>query len=95
MWALLEDPRFTLKVCAQATKRRERLSGPHLRAHDRAARIGTNGHYRGRRTRWWFPRRQQKPGRGFCEERETTAAKPGTHLLVSGLRNIALTDEPG
>lgn len=39
-----EDPRFTLKVYAQATKRRERLSGPHLRAYDRAlewARMGT------------------------------------------------------
>ena len=31
-----EDPRFTLKVYAQATKRRERLSGPHLKAYDRA-----------------------------------------------------------
>jgi integrase len=40
-----EDPRFSLRVYAQATKRRERLSGPHLRAYDRAlewARIGTN-----------------------------------------------------
>jgi hypothetical protein len=39
-----EDPRFTLRVYAQATKRRERLSGPHLRAYDRAvdwARMGT------------------------------------------------------
>jgi integrase len=39
-----EDPRFTLKVYAQATKRRERLSGPHLKAYDRAldwARMGT------------------------------------------------------
>jgi integrase len=31
-----EDPRFTLKVYAQATKRRDRLTGPHLKAHDRA-----------------------------------------------------------
>jgi hypothetical protein len=33
-----------LKVYAQATKRRERLSGPHRRAYDRAlewARMGT------------------------------------------------------
>jgi integrase len=40
-----EDPRFSLRVYAQATKRRERLSGPHLRAYDRAlewARMGTN-----------------------------------------------------
>jgi integrase len=40
------DVRFTLSVYAQATKRRERLSGPHLRAYDRAiewARMGTNG----------------------------------------------------
>jgi hypothetical protein len=40
----LADPRFTLKVYAQATKRRERLYGPHLRAYDRAlewARMGT------------------------------------------------------
>ncbi len=39
-----EDPRFTLRACTQATKRRERLSGPHLRAYDRAlewARMGT------------------------------------------------------
>jgi integrase len=39
------DPRFTLRVYTQATKRRERLSGPHLRAFDRAiewARMGTN-----------------------------------------------------
>ena len=36
--------RFTLTVYAQATKRRERLSGPHLKAYDRAlawARTGT------------------------------------------------------
>ena len=40
------DVRFTLTVYAQATKRRERLSGPHLKAYDRAlewARMGTNG----------------------------------------------------
>jgi integrase len=40
------DVRFTLSVYAQATKRRERLSGPHLRAYDRAiewAQMGTNG----------------------------------------------------
>jgi integrase len=40
-----EDPRFTLRVYAQATKRRERLAGPHLRAYDRAiqwAQMGTN-----------------------------------------------------
>jgi integrase len=39
------DPRFTLRVYAQATKRRERLSGAHLRAYDRAiqwAQMGTN-----------------------------------------------------
>jgi integrase len=39
-----EDPRFTLRCYAQATKRRERLSGPHLQAYDRAlewARMGT------------------------------------------------------
>jgi integrase len=40
-----EDARFTLRVYAQAVKRRERLSGAHLRAFDRAihwARMGTN-----------------------------------------------------
>jgi integrase len=40
-----EDPRFTLRVYAQATKRRDRLSGPHLRAYDSAlewARMGTS-----------------------------------------------------
>ena len=40
-----EDARFTLKVYTQATKRRERLSGAHLRAHDRAlqwAQMGTS-----------------------------------------------------
>ena len=40
-----EDACFTLRVYAQATKRRERLSGAHLRAYDRAihwARMGTN-----------------------------------------------------
>jgi integrase len=40
-----EDPRFTLKAYAQATKRRDRLSGPHLKAYDRAiewARMGTS-----------------------------------------------------
>jgi integrase len=31
-----EDPRFTLRVYAKATKRRDRLSGPHLKAYDRA-----------------------------------------------------------
>lgn len=39
-----EDPRFTLRAYAQATKRRERLSGPHLKAYDRAiewAQLGT------------------------------------------------------
>ena len=39
------DARFTLKVYTQATKRRERLSGGHLRAYDRAiewAQMGTN-----------------------------------------------------
>jgi integrase len=39
-----EDPRFTLRAYAQATTRRERLSGPHLRPYDRAiewARMGT------------------------------------------------------
>lgn len=39
-----EDPRFTLRVYAQATKRRDRLSGPHLKAYDRAlewAQMGT------------------------------------------------------
>lgn len=44
-WLGHTDPRFTLKVYAQATKRRERLSGPHLRAYDRAiqwAQMGTN-----------------------------------------------------
>jgi len=38
------DARFTLSVYAQAITRRERLSGPHLRAYDRAiewARMGT------------------------------------------------------
>jgi integrase len=40
-----EDPRFTLKVYAQATKRRDRLTGPHLKAYDRAlewAQMGTS-----------------------------------------------------
>jgi integrase len=40
-----EDARFTLRVYTGATKRRERLSGPHLRAYDRAiewARMGTS-----------------------------------------------------
>ena len=40
-----EDPRFTLKVYPQATKRRERLSGPHRKAYDRAlewAQMGTS-----------------------------------------------------
>ena len=39
-----EDPRFTLRVYAQATKRRDRLTGPHLKAFDRAlewAQMGT------------------------------------------------------
>lgn len=38
------DPRFTLRCYTRATRRRERLSGPHLRAYDRAlewARMGT------------------------------------------------------
>jgi integrase len=41
-----EDPRFTLRVYTQATKRRDRLAGPHLRAYDRAiewAQMGTHG----------------------------------------------------
>jgi integrase len=39
------DARFTLRTYAQATRRRERLSGPHLKAYDRAiewARMGTS-----------------------------------------------------
>src|SRR5438046_6623227 len=38
------DPRFTLRCYTQAARRRERLSGPHLRAYHRAlgwARMGT------------------------------------------------------
>jgi integrase len=40
-----EDPRFTLRVYTQATKRRERLSESHRRAFDQAlqwAQMGTN-----------------------------------------------------
>lgn len=40
-----EDPRFTLRVYAQASKRRDRLAGPHLKAYDRAlewAQMGTS-----------------------------------------------------
>jgi integrase len=61
-----EDPRFTLRVYAQATKRRDRLSGPTARPT-----IGRlNGHEwaQSRQTsRWLFLRRQQKtpPERGF------------------------------
>lgn len=43
-----EDPRFTLRVYAQATKRRDRLSGPHLKAYDAAlewAQMGTSGDF--------------------------------------------------
>jgi len=39
------DPRFTLKVYAQASKRRDRLTGPHLKAYDRTlewAQMGTS-----------------------------------------------------
>jgi integrase len=39
-----EDPRFTLRVYAQATKRRDRLAPTHRREYDRAiewAQIGT------------------------------------------------------
>jgi integrase len=41
-----EDARFTLRTYAKATRRREKLSGPHLKAYDRAihwAQMGTNG----------------------------------------------------
>jgi integrase len=41
-----EDGRFTIRCYAQATRRRERLSGPHLQAYDRAlewARMGAVG----------------------------------------------------
>ena len=31
-----EDPRFTLRVYTQATKRRDRLTGAHLKAYDQA-----------------------------------------------------------
>jgi integrase len=44
-WLGHTDPRFTLKVYAKATTRRERLSGAHLREYDRAiewAQMGTN-----------------------------------------------------
>lgn len=40
-----EDPRFTLRCYAQASKRRDRLAKPQLKAYDRAldwARMGTN-----------------------------------------------------
>jgi integrase len=39
------DPRFTLRCYTQATRRRDRLSGPHRKAYDRAlhwAQMGTN-----------------------------------------------------
>jgi hypothetical protein len=39
------DARFTLKAYTMATRRRERLSGPHLKAYDRAiewAQMGTD-----------------------------------------------------
>src|SRR5207244_1760304 len=35
-----EDPRFTLAVYAKATKRRDRLAPPQLRAYDRALEWG-------------------------------------------------------
>jgi hypothetical protein len=38
------DPRFTLRCYTKATRRRERLSGPHRKAYDRAlewAQMGT------------------------------------------------------
>jgi hypothetical protein len=40
-----EDPRFTLRCYAQASKRRDRMAKPHQRAFDRAvewARMGTS-----------------------------------------------------
>jgi integrase len=40
-----EDPRFTLRCYAQASKRRERLAEPQLKAYDQAlewARMGTS-----------------------------------------------------
>ena len=44
---------------AQATKRRERLSGPHLHAYDRA--LDWHEWALSPKTSfWWFPRRQQK-----------------------------------
>jgi integrase len=38
-----DDTRFTLKTYTQATKRRERMSGPHLKAYDHAIGMGING----------------------------------------------------
>ena len=44
------DARFTFRVYQRAAKRRERLSGEHLAAFDRAldwAQMGTKGDFRG------------------------------------------------
>jgi integrase len=43
-----DDPRFTLRVYTYATKRRQRLTGTHLAAYDRAlewAQMGTSAAY--------------------------------------------------
>ena len=66
-----EDACFTLRVYAQATKRRERLSGAHLRAYDRAihwARMGTNDEEE--RVLATAEATKTPPERGFCEADE-------------------------
>jgi hypothetical protein len=61
-----EDPRFTLRVYAQATKRRDRLAKPQREAFDRAIEWALMAPTRSK-SLWRCRRRQQKtpPERGF------------------------------
>ena len=55
------DARFTLRVYTQATKRRERLSGAHLRAYDRAIEWAQMGTTTSESVCWLLQRQQKTP----------------------------------
>jgi hypothetical protein len=86
-----EDPRFTLKVYAQATKRRKRLSGLHLRAYDRAL----DGHewaLSRRTSRYRFRSRQQRaPSSGAYEEEERMMGLEPTTFCMASRRSSQLS----
>ena len=77
------DPRFTLRCYTQATRRRERLSGPHRRAYDRALEWAALARS-ARRIR--FQTRQQKAPSSGAFERADDGTR--THDLLHGKQTL-------